>query len=237
MNYSENFRDFIYWYTSLVNDQIRKKYFHGIADHHNGTLSDDLKQINYPDRDMETGDYVGCTIDLDNHLYSLAKIYLDNQKTRIIPFISIEEDLPKLLTSLRLTYDEIIEQELQKKYLGYSIAIQKLGKALSKIQKASKPRKSGNTSGKSYGIKTQRAYELRPLADKIIKTQDHEEAVNMLVKDFNGFNWDRPHKYFFTGAGKPNISQISHALSLVAQIKWTNNYPSMSLIRRELFYS
>lgn len=237
MNYSENFIDFIYWYTSLVNEKKRKIYFREIADHHAGTLSDDSKQINYSDRDRETGDYIDCTLDLDNHLYSLAKMYLENQKTKIMPIISIEDDLPKLLTTLRLTYNEIIEVELQKSYPGYSTAIQRLGKALSKIQKASKPRKTGNTSGSSTVIKKQRAFELKPLAGSIEELQDHDEAVKMIEEKYENFSWDRPGRYLFDGNGKPNISQISYALNKVAQIKWTKDYPSASTIRKYIFYS
>lgn len=234
MNYSENFEDFIYWYTSLVNEQNRRKYFQDIAAHHNGKLLDGLKKINYSDRDRETGEYIERTLDLDKHLYGIAQPFIKKPTLKIIPDISIEDDLPKLLTTLRHSYDEIIKQELQKKYPGYSVAIQQLGKELAKIKKASKPNKSGSTSGRHFGVKTNRARDLEALADKIIQTEDHEEAVNMLEEEFDGFIWNRPRKYFFTQAGKPNISQISHALSLVAKIKWPKNPPSTETIRKAL---
>lgn len=234
MNYTESFTDFIYWYTGLVDENNRKKYFREIASYHDGVLTDDLKIIKYYVRDSETGQYIEKKLDVDRHLYVLAKNYFSNPTTKIIPSISFDEDLPRLLTSLRLAHQKIKEQGLQNELPGYSNAVQKLGYEVANIQKNLTPGRAGITTGKSFGVKVQKAHELQSLSDKIIAIEDHEEAISFLENEFHGFAWDRPQYRLFTQNGKPNKLQISYALHKVASLKWPDNPPSSETIRAEI---
>jgi len=220
---------------SLSNPSQLKKHVQELAEYRFDyyTVSNGFNTISYNDRNPETGDYEDGIFDVDDDLMKLANRFILNPQQRVFPYLESGDQIERLLAVTRYSLRSIEEEVFYEPFTKYRNSVIRIGNLLKKFKdyrgRPFKKKREGER-----GIKTERAYELKPILDEIIRIGDHQEAIAYLEEKVTDFSWDDPHKELFTQKGKVVKTQVAKALYQIGLIKWEIDYPGEQTIRSAL---
>lgn len=239
MDTRKDFESFLDEFLALISPNRFKAYFREFAENYydHAILSEDFKEIEYTERNLETGEFESGKLDIDKYLYRWAAVYFNNSAIRITKEIDSISELERFLNMLRTALNKIEADEFYSDFPYYRGAIIKLGNAFKEIEEVfDKPLKSNKGKKDEFGEKKLKALELKKYLKIIKNSEGHNEAVQKIKEKYSEFSYPDPNLELFTyNDNKLVEKRACKALEEIGKIKWGDAGPGWEYIKKILF--